>query len=155
MPESIPELIPPLPCGTLLAVRAIALVVVGVACSPTYPGVPAVERETCGTGDGTLGAFCCAVGECTSGVCRDAVCTTECTRNEDCGECDASGCPNLCMVARSGGFCLRDCAEHPELCEGDTECRLVSEMPEIDLEDNTNFENVDAERVACFRFEDE
>jgi hypothetical protein len=142
-------------CGTLRCVRGLSLAVAVVACSPTYPGVPVEERETCGTGDGTLGAFCCAAEECESGECRDAVCTTACTRNEDCGACDASGCPNLCMVTRSGGFCLRDCAEHPELCEGDTECRLVSEMPEIDLEHNTNFENVDAERVACFRFEDE
>jgi hypothetical protein len=122
------------------------------SCSPEYPeGEEREVRPECGSGDGALGAFCCAADECESGQCRDAACTRPCTANEDCGPCDSRGCPNLCLVADDEGLCYRDCAVHPEICEGDTECHLASEMPGLDSQNNTNFENTDAERVACFR----
>jgi hypothetical protein len=136
----------------MATVRLFALLA-AVGCSPDYPGVPERVRPECGTGDRSLGAFCCGAEECDSGVCRDAVCTKACTFNEDCGSCDAAGCDDVCLVVRDVGSCWRTCAVHPEICEGDTECRLVSEMPDLDLEHETNYENVEAERVACFRAE--
>lgn len=137
------------------AVRVAVLALLAAACSPEYPGVAVRERPECGTGDRSLGAFCCGAEECASGICRDAVCTQECTFNTDCGPCDAAGCPDLCLVVRDVGLCHRDCAVHPEVCEGDTDCRLVSEVPDLDAEHETNFENLQAERVACLRIEDE